>query len=369
MRSINPPIPFDEFLEKNFNNLKSLIDNNQIIVIDADGNEVDSSEWKQYITEYYENDRERINLDVDSMFFEDDRDRINLDVDSMSFEHDDEDINLDNEEEEEEEEEDINMDEEDLFFEGDEEHDSEKAIQEELEMINKIDEEEKTKIAYKNRLIQFLEEYDEPSKILLEKNLKQANKKIEELQNERKKVLDRINQKINNGVDTSIASNDDEQYSLEEEIQEELKPISKINVEKKAKIETNNRIINSLGKYDGSYGKELEKKVEKKVEKKQYSYQKDEELQSEQEQVSSHINLKTNDKEEDTLERIKKIDAEEQAKIAHKNRLIKSLEQCNGLEKDIVEKGLKNINQKINELQSEREAILMRINQENQQLG
>ena len=345
MRSINPPIPFDEFLEKNFKNLKSLIDNNQIIVIDAQGNEVDSSEWKPYIAEYYENDRERINLDVDSMFFEDDRDKINLDVDSMSFEKDDVDISLDNEAD-----------------------DSEKEIQEELEMINKIDDEEKTKIAYKNRLIKFLEEYDEPSRIILEKNLKLANRKIEELQDERKKVLNRINLKINDGVDTAIASNDDEQQSLEE-IQEKLKPISKINVEKKAKIESNDRIINSLGKYDGSYGKELEKKVEKQ----QYSYQKQEKFQSEQKQVSSHINLTTNNeeeiKEEDASERLKKIDAEEQAKMTHKNRLMKSIEQCNGLEREILEKGLKNTNQKIKELQSERESLLIRIDQENQQLG
>jgi hypothetical protein len=172
-----------------------------------------------------------------------------------------------------------------------------------------------------------LEEYDEPSRIILEKNLKQANRKIEELQDERRKVLNRINLKINDGVDTAIASND-EQHSLEE-IQEELKPISKINVEKKAEIESNNRIINSLGKYDGSYGKELETKVEKQ----QYSYQKKEKFQSEQKQVSSHINLTTNNeeeiKEEDASERLKKIDAEEQAKITHKNRLMKSIEQCN----------------------------------------
>jgi hypothetical protein len=34
-----------------------------------------------------------------------------------------------------------------------------------------------------------------------------------------------------------------------------------------------------------------------------------------------------------------------------------------------LEKGLKNTNQKIKELQSERESLLIRIDQENQQLG
>lgn len=346
LKSMDSPVPFDEFLEQNFNDLASLIKNNKILVLDNHGNEIDSSEWKEYIIDFYNNndhededtggygDDEKINLDVDDMFVETDDQEINLQVDDMFS-----------------------------VSKGDQENESETEIQEELELINKIDTEEKAKIAHKQSLLQFLEDYDEPSREILEKGLKHANQKIEELQNEREKVLNRINQKINIEHDTFKVSDDGKEYDFEEDIQEELQPINKINTDEKVETDHKKRFINSLDEYDESHGGTLAKELEKH----QYIFQKNEQRQSEQKPVPSGINQKSNDveeiQEEDGLERIKKIDAEEKAKIVHKNRLIKSLEQCDGLERDILERGLKKINQKIKDLQNERESVLIRINQ------
>ena len=171
LRSIDPPVPIDKFLEKNFKKLKSLIKKKLIIVIDEQGNEIDSMIWEDYIVDYYRNNGKPVDSDQD-----------------------DELINEFIEEPETTQEQQENQ----RSISDSEKHNPEQEIQDELELIVKIDTEENAKIAHKNLLLKSLEECDPLNKMVLENGLDRTNQKIEELQEERKAILAQINQKIVN---------------------------------------------------------------------------------------------------------------------------------------------------------------------------
>lgn len=52
-RSTDPPEYFENFLVKNLKNLKKLLDNNQLTVIDDKGNEINRIHWENIILSFY----------------------------------------------------------------------------------------------------------------------------------------------------------------------------------------------------------------------------------------------------------------------------------------------------------------------------
>lgn len=144
-KSIDPPVPLEEFLQNNIKDLKSLIKNNQIIALDDQGDEIDILLLEKYIHASYENIFKKIHLDENNNKQED-----NVKVETNYF------------------------------------HD-------ELERIHLIDAEKKSKIEHKQRLLDSLEGCDARYKAILENGIKRHDKIIEELQEERRSLLNRNN--------------------------------------------------------------------------------------------------------------------------------------------------------------------------------
>lgn len=147
-KSIDPPVPIEEFIHKNLKDLKSLIKNNQIIAFDDQGNEIDIFLLKKYIHTSYENMFKKIHLDENN----------NNNI---------------------EKEEDV--------------HDEASYFHDELEKIHLIDAEKKSKIEHKQRLLDSLKECDPRYRKILENGIKRNEKKIEELQEKRRSLLNRDN--------------------------------------------------------------------------------------------------------------------------------------------------------------------------------
>ena len=144
LKSIDPLVPFNEFVEKNLKDLKALIEKNRIIVIDGYGNEVNSSDWKHHIINFYE----KVNA------------KINFAEDHARYENND-----------------------------DEKYDFEEEDQEEFELLlNELNAEEEYKTAHKKKLVKALEECETPHRKIIENGIKNTDQKIEELQNELKSL-------------------------------------------------------------------------------------------------------------------------------------------------------------------------------------
>jgi len=144
LKSIDPPVPFDEFLQNNFKDLQQLIKNNQIIVLDGQGNEIDVLLLENYIHASYEKVFKNINLDRNKK---------------------DNKVEIKNERPE---------------------------IQKELDRIKKINIEEKAKFEHKKRLIDSLQGCDQAYRITLEKGIERNDDKIKALQEERQSLLNSI---------------------------------------------------------------------------------------------------------------------------------------------------------------------------------
>ncbi len=149
LKSIDPFIPFDEFLEINHDNLKTLLKKEQIIVIDAEGNEVDLLLFEKYISEFYENNNEK---------------SLQLEKQINDFHH-----NLDQNI-------DLTLNEENSKL---------------LEQLKKIETEVNDRTTHKERLVQSLKECEERDKKVLETGLDCINQKIEDLHIKRNSLLSR----------------------------------------------------------------------------------------------------------------------------------------------------------------------------------
>lgn len=139
LKSIDPFLPFDEFMEKNLQKIEMLLEKEQIVIIDAEGQEVDPVLLKQYISESYGNIDKDINFDID-------------DTTTKS-----------------------------------------KKI---LDELKKIEAEIEARTTHKQRLYQSLQESDESNKKILEEGIDSLNKKIEKLQSKQKSLLARANKQL-----------------------------------------------------------------------------------------------------------------------------------------------------------------------------
>ena len=146
-KSIDPPLPFAEFIQKHQKDLKTLIKNGQIIAFDDQGNEIDIALLETYVHASYQ---EIFN----------------------TSEH-----QQDNKEELKDE---INN------------------YQKELERIKSITSEEKAKLEHKQRLIESLQGCDETYRLILEQGIARNDDKIKVLQEERQSLLNLINGKPDN---------------------------------------------------------------------------------------------------------------------------------------------------------------------------
>ncbi len=149
-KSIDPPLPFDEFLQKNLKNLKSLVKNKQIIAFDDQGKEIDILLLEAYIHTSYEEIFKKIDPDINKENNEE-----SVKNDSNSFQH--------------------------IF-----------------DKIKLIDTEEKAKLEHKQRLTESLKGCDETYRLILEKGITRNDKKIEKLQEERQSLLNQMSEKTKN---------------------------------------------------------------------------------------------------------------------------------------------------------------------------
>lgn len=138
VKSIDPPVPFEDFLAKNFKDLKILIEKKQLIVIDGDGNEVDNTIWEHHILDFYENKGKNTSSALDNL----------------------------------------------------------EKIQDILEQINILKSLEKAKVEHKNRLIESMKKSKGVNKVLLDNGIEKVNHRIIELQNEQKSLLAQIKQNL-----------------------------------------------------------------------------------------------------------------------------------------------------------------------------
>lgn len=393
LRSIDPPVVFDEFLKKNLKNLMALIEKNQIIVIDENGNEVDSLLWKKYIIDFYDDNYiEKFNFGEDESFFES-----NTKDDKFQLEHNQGELaeakllrKIEIEEKAENEKdadsEKTIFDEDDSFSEAntdDYKFDLEKNQGElqNIEPLSKREVEEKTEIEPQNDVDidsdkTILEEDDSPVESdTIESNdkshLEKKQGELEEVESISKIDVEEkaeIAQENDTDLDKTILDEDDSfvetntidiwDKSLLEKNQGEFteaEPLSKIDIEEKTETADENDAdfdANSDANSDKTILNEVDSHVENNA------IEIDDEFQIEQIQG-----------EFEEIELLSKIDIQEKAKIEHKNRLLKSLKECDDEYKVIVQRGIESTNKKIEELQSKRESLLISINKKSKEFS
>ena len=145
LKSIDPFVPFDLFLEKNHTHLLELLESKRLLVFDADGNEVDISLVEQHIIKYHEEMNTEVNLDLKNI------------MDPKFYP---------------------------------------KKVQKIIEKIEQIEVEEKDSISHRDNLIKTLNECDEGYKSDIQKGIDITNQKIKKMYTRRKSLLFSINKQL-----------------------------------------------------------------------------------------------------------------------------------------------------------------------------
>ncbi len=445
LRSIDPPVVFNVFLEKNLKHLSTLIEKNKIIVIDENGDEVDSLLWKQEVLNYYENNYiEKLSFYEDDSNYEEstEDDEIYLEKKQGENVESERQIQAGAEEKikitENNEAEIISVDDSDSFIERDTQEDGRHLEHnqdelEEPEQISKTEVEKKVELTYESHdeinnaegNDSFIENDIQEDELHLEHDHEalEQTEQISRTEVEEKVeiVHENENEIARTEGDDSFIENDTQEDELHLELDheeiEQAEQISRSEVEEKVEIayENENEIAKTEG--DDSFIESDTKEDEIDIELSQEEIKADllsktaikEEAEIEHEnntEISNNdeFHLKRNqgkldlsellskmdfgkiaeiadstDSEKiilddefelnqiqgefEELDRLNKIDFEEKAKIAHKNRLIESLNECEGEYRDIVQRGIESTDKKIEKLQDERKILLIRINQ------
>jgi hypothetical protein len=145
LKSIDPFVTFDEFLEQNHKNLKTLLEEKLILVFDLDENEVDISLVEKNIIDFYEKINSELSIDP--------RNIIGAEFYS-------------------------------------------KNIQKKVEKMEILDSEEKDMVAHRNNLIKTLNECVEGDKNCIQEGIDLANLKIKKMFERRKSLLFSINKQL-----------------------------------------------------------------------------------------------------------------------------------------------------------------------------